>query len=125
MGPTNGNRRLFPGSKVARREENHSPLSSPKVKNEWSHTYTPTCLHGVLFNEALRKLYLLVNAKHSKSSLSRLSSFIPFISFFKCIFGDICCEDEYGRVASIAMTVMNLLFFISSSWNTLHHLLCI
>jgi len=29
-------------------ENDHSPPSSDKVKNEWSHTSTPsTCLHGV------------------------------------------------------------------------------
>ena len=40
--------RLFPGSNRLESEVNHLPSSSADVKNEWSHTYSPSIrLHGV------------------------------------------------------------------------------
>jgi hypothetical protein len=34
---------LFPTFKQPRYESEHSPLSSPEVKNEWSYTFLPPC----------------------------------------------------------------------------------
>jgi hypothetical protein len=39
----------FPGGRAPRREAEHSPQFSAKVKNEWSYTSTPPIrLHGVV-----------------------------------------------------------------------------
>jgi hypothetical protein len=35
-----------------RRENNHSPPPSAKVKNEWSYTSTSVCLHGTVLKES-------------------------------------------------------------------------
>ena len=34
---------LFPAVKMPGFESEHSPLSSPEVKNEWSYTFHPPC----------------------------------------------------------------------------------
>jgi hypothetical protein len=47
---------LTPEVKTPVRVADHSPPSSPEVKNAWSYTSTPpTRLHGVVFNEARDK----------------------------------------------------------------------
>jgi hypothetical protein len=42
--------------KWAGHETDHSPLSSAEVKNAWSYTSTPICLHGMMLNEAQEQL---------------------------------------------------------------------
>jgi hypothetical protein len=38
---------IFPAVKRPDREFNHSRPSNSEVKNEWSHNFTPLCLHGL------------------------------------------------------------------------------
>jgi hypothetical protein len=46
-----GTRGSFPGVKKLGCEANHSPPSSPEVKNVWSYTSNPPiCLHGVVLS---------------------------------------------------------------------------
>ena len=42
-----GARGLSPSAKWSGQEANHSPQSSAKVKNRWSHTSTPPCFYDV------------------------------------------------------------------------------
>jgi hypothetical protein len=39
----------FPGKEGLRGAGDHSPPTSVEVTNLWSYTFTPLCLHGVVF----------------------------------------------------------------------------
>jgi hypothetical protein len=45
-----GTRGSFPGVKRPGREADHSPPISAEIKNAWSYTSTPPCLHGVVLS---------------------------------------------------------------------------
>lgn len=53
-------------------EVDHSPLYSAGVKNEWSHTSTPICLHGVYRDNFTFTIYMLV-----LQEASSLQAFCP------------------------------------------------
>jgi hypothetical protein len=46
------------GKERQEREAGHSPASITGVKNIWSYTSTPTCLHDAMLSEALREFFL-------------------------------------------------------------------